>query len=78
MTWTVAPVDPTAASELIRAYLSEVIGRYYGLPEGDPDEVDTFMKENGRDDLPLFLVAHWEGEPAGCVGRGVLSETSAN
>lgn len=66
-----APADP-AGSELIRAYLSEIIGRYYGLPAGDPDEVDAFMKDNSVFDLPLFLEAWFDGESAGCVGMGVL------
>jgi GNAT superfamily N-acetyltransferase len=67
--WTVAeaPLDSPESDALIRAYFADIIERYHQR-EIDPREVEDAMEEYRLDGLAAFLVARWDGTPAGCVG----------
>ncbi|MGK5696681.1 GNAT family N-acetyltransferase [Streptomyces sp. URMC 128] len=86
MTWTVAPepYDSPVATDLWRAYYTEVSDRWYLLHEGrrtDPDELEReIAKEPGADLAPpggQLLVARYGGEPAGTAGVRLLDGTTA-
>lgn len=76
--WTVthAPVGSAEAVELLRLYFTEMVGRYFERPAGS-EEVHAAMGEDPNQDLVpphgLFLLARWEGDPAGCVGLRLLT-----
>ncbi|GAA3884209.1 GNAT family N-acetyltransferase [Saccharothrix violaceirubra] len=71
----VAPGDPVAAG-LVRAYLSDIVGRYYGRPATSAD-VDTALAEDPTDDLVGFFVGHHDGRPAGCAGFRLVTPDMA-
>ncbi|WP_338019475.1 hypothetical protein [Saccharothrix deserti] len=56
--WTVQPepVDSPTAVAVIRTYLTDIIGRYYGRPARS-DEVDQAIADDPTDDLARFFVA---------------------
>ncbi|WP_189225847.1 GNAT family N-acetyltransferase [Saccharothrix coeruleofusca] len=68
-TWTVqrVPHDGAIATALVRRYLTDIIGRYYGRPATEA-EVDLAIAEDPTDDLVGFFVASWGGTPRGCAG----------
>ncbi|WP_432252100.1 GNAT family N-acetyltransferase [Streptomyces sp. HNM1019] len=81
--WTVAarPVGGPAPAMLLREYLVDVADRYYRLHEGrdsTPEEIEQALAEMPSDDLApphgVFLLAHHDGEPAGCVGLRLLDD----
>ncbi|WP_031466518.1 GNAT family N-acetyltransferase [Sciscionella sediminilitoris] len=61
----VAPTDPDDRL-LLREYLGEVIGRYYGRPATEA-EIDEELAERPYH-LAVTLIAYVDGEPAGCAG----------
>lgn len=68
------PDDPRAA-ETLRAYMTDIVGRYHGRPT-TTEEIDDLLREYPNDDLAppagAFLLA-WDGEEIlGCVGVRVL------
>jgi hypothetical protein len=67
-TWTLTstPIDDKDAADVLRRYFTEIVGRYHGRPARD-DEVDAAMAGDAIGDLALFLLARYDGEPAGCV-----------
>lgn len=80
--WTVAPhpVDDPVSAGLLRDYLVDVADRWYELHEGrstTPEEIDKHLAEMPSDDLApphgVFLVAHHDGELAGCAGVRLLA-----
>lgn len=50
-------VDSADATALLRAYLTELVDRYYGRPM-PVERVDEALAESPSDDLPFFLVAY--------------------
>ena len=67
--WTASalPVDDPVAAALLRVYFRDVVGRYHKRAATE-DEVDSAMADDPSDDLALFVVANYEGTPAGCAG----------
>jgi len=67
--WTVRPepLDSADAQALLRAFFLELVERYH-LREVPPEEVDQAMDEDRTEGLAVFLVARWDGAPAGCAG----------
>ncbi|MEU4804775.1 GNAT family N-acetyltransferase [Actinosynnema sp. NPDC023587] len=77
-TWTVhpVPVDSAEARALVRSYLEDIIGRYYGRP-AVAGEVDQALADDPADDLVAFFVGRLDGRSLGCAGfRMVDSETA--
>jgi GNAT superfamily N-acetyltransferase len=75
--WTVTPegVDAADAVALLRAYLLEIIGRYWGRVATE-QEVDRELATGEDYRLDLLLIARHDGVPAGCAGlRRVGAET---
>ncbi|WP_319462023.1 GNAT family N-acetyltransferase [Micromonospora sp. RTP1Z1] len=72
-TWTTSPTHPGEpdAAILLREYLTEMVTRYHRRPER-PGEVEAALAEFPGDDLTpptgLLLLAHRDGELAGCAG----------
>jgi GNAT superfamily N-acetyltransferase len=68
---TGVPVDSAAAVSMLRAYFTEIVGRYLNRPASQA-EVDAAMGEDPNHDLVppngLFLLARLGGDPVGCVG----------
>ena len=67
--WTVEAcdiADPDGAA-LLRAYFVEIVDRYWGRPM-PAFEVDQAMAEEPSDGLAAFVVARFDGVPAGCAG----------
>jgi GNAT superfamily N-acetyltransferase len=77
-TWTVQPVAPDspAAVRLIRTYLADIIGRYYGRPATDT-EVDRAIADDPTDDLSMFFVASRDGRDLGCAGFRMVDPKTA-
>ncbi|MEU6156276.1 GNAT family N-acetyltransferase [Actinosynnema sp. NPDC047251] len=76
--WTVqpVPVGSAPARALVRTYLADIIGRYYGRPAVGA-EVDQALADDPTDDLVAFFVGRLDGRPLGCAGfRMVSSETA--
>lgn len=75
--WTVTdvPVTDQEAGALLRVYFAEMVGRYTNRPAGE-DEVDAAMAEDPSNALSppsgRFLLARYDGRPAGCVGLKLL------
>ncbi|MFE0464282.1 GNAT family N-acetyltransferase [Kitasatospora sp. NPDC058965] len=67
--WTVTPVpvDHPDAVAVVRAYLTEIVGRYWGRPATGA-EVDQVLREEPSTGLETFLIARQGGRVAGCVG----------
>ena len=67
--WTVAPepLESPVSEALLRDYFADIIARYFRRPI-DPQEVEDAMEEYRLAGLAAFLVARWDGEPAGCAG----------
>jgi GNAT superfamily N-acetyltransferase len=76
--WTVqtVPLDSPVAVALIRAYLVDIIGRYYGRPATDA-EVDRAIADDPTDDLTAFFVADLAGRPSGCAGFRMVDPITA-
>jgi GNAT superfamily N-acetyltransferase len=79
--WTVAPhpVDDPVSAGLLREFLVDVADRWYELHEGrstTPEEIEKHLADMPSDDLApphgVFLVAHHDGELAGCAGVRLL------
>jgi ribosomal protein S18 acetylase RimI-like enzyme len=76
---TLSTADPASAlgARVLRAYMADVAGRYWGRPAASA-EVDQALREAPSDDLVLpaglFVVATVEGEPAGCGGVRFLAD----
>ncbi|GAA0644019.1 GNAT family N-acetyltransferase [Streptomyces malaysiensis subsp. malaysiensis] len=84
--WTVAarPVDDPVSAVLLREYLVDVADRYYQLHEGRDstrEEIEQAHAEMPSDDLAppggVFLLAHHDGELAGCAGLRLLDAHTA-
>ncbi|MFI1655524.1 GNAT family N-acetyltransferase [Streptomyces sp. NPDC020472] len=73
MTWTFSPerVDTPDATALRRDYYGDVAGRYWKRPATEA-EIDEGLTNDGVELLTpptgQFLVARFEGKPAGCGG----------
>ncbi|MDA0171348.1 GNAT family N-acetyltransferase [Solirubrobacter taibaiensis] len=67
--WTVdpEPLESPVSEALLYAYFADIVERYFQRAI-DPAEVDEAMEEYRLEGLAAFLVARWDGEPAGCVG----------
>jgi len=67
--WTVGfePLDSPDSEALLRAYFVELVERYHQRPI-DPKEVDDAMDEDRTEGLAAWLLARWDGAPAGCAG----------
>ncbi|MFF4482266.1 GNAT family N-acetyltransferase [Streptomyces melanosporofaciens] len=81
--WTVAarPVDHPVSAMLLREYLVDVADRYHQLHEernSTPEEIEQALAEMPSDDLApprgVFLLAHHDGELAGCAGVRLMDE----
>jgi GNAT superfamily N-acetyltransferase len=68
--------DTAEAAALLRRYYEEIVGRYHGRPARD-SEVSAAMADEPSDDLPVFLIAHYDGEPVGCAGLRMLGSRVA-
>ena len=71
--WTIAPepLDSPDSEALLRAYWHDIVERYYRHHEDrsiDWSEVEDAMDEYRTEGLAAWLVARWDGEPAGCAG----------
>ncbi|WNV89173.1 GNAT family N-acetyltransferase [Umezawaea sp. Da 62-37] len=68
-TWTAAPepVDTPDAIALLRGYLLEIIGRYWGRP-GTEEDVDEELADGEDYRLDLLVVARVGGVAVGCAG----------
>ncbi|TMU94947.1 GNAT family N-acetyltransferase [Streptomyces sp. DASNCL29] len=84
--WTVAarPVGDPVSVTLLREYLVDVADRYYRLHEqrdSTPEEIEQALAEMPSDDLApphgVFLLAHHEGELAGCAGLRLMDARTA-
>ncbi|WP_433271847.1 GNAT family N-acetyltransferase [Actinosynnema sp. CS-041913] len=77
-TWTVQPVaaDGAEARTLIRTYLADIIGRYYGRPATDA-EVDQAISDDPTDDLVAFFVGRLDGKPLACAGFRLVDPGTA-
>jgi GNAT superfamily N-acetyltransferase len=73
--WTVeaSDVDSSDGAALLRAYFSEVVDRYWGRPM-PAWEVDQAMEEEPSDGFAAFVVARFDGVPAGCAGLTASGE----
>lgn len=77
MDWNVTPepVDGPVAERLLRAYYTEIVGRYHGR-KADPGEITAAMADEPSGDLTppdgVFLVGRRAGTPAGCAGVRLL------
>jgi GNAT superfamily N-acetyltransferase len=75
--WTITavPVGSPEAVAVLRSYMGEVAGRYYGRQATD-EEIDRALAEDPSDDLVppsgLFLLAHEARTVTGCVGIRVF------
>ncbi|MFJ9430102.1 GNAT family N-acetyltransferase [Streptomyces sp. NPDC101490] len=82
MTWTFTPehVHAPDASALRRDYYGEVAGRYWKRPATEA-EIDEGLADDGAELLTpptgQFLVAWYEGKPAGCGGLLLLDAERA-
>ncbi|MFJ5142575.1 GNAT family N-acetyltransferase [Streptomyces sp. NPDC088707] len=82
MTWTFSPerVDTPDATALRRDYYDDVASRYWKRP-ATRAEIDEGLTDDGAELLipptGLFLVARYEGKPAGCGGVLLLDEDRA-
>lgn len=67
--WTIEPLatDHPDAVALLRAYMAELAGRYYGRPVAGP-ELDDLLADEPADDMAVLLVAHRRAEALGCIG----------
>ncbi|MFI9009380.1 GNAT family N-acetyltransferase [Actinosynnema sp. NPDC053489] len=76
--WTVQPepVDSPVAVAVIRTYLTDIIGRYYGRP-ATPAEVDRAIADDPTDDLVAFFVGRRGGAVRGCVGFRLVDRETA-
>jgi len=61
------PPESPVANALLRAFFGELIERYNGRPM-PPEDTDLEMERDPTVGLAAFLVAYWDGEPAGCAG----------
>ncbi|SEB81750.1 GNAT family N-acetyltransferase [Streptomyces melanosporofaciens] len=84
--WTIAArhVDDPASALLLREYLVDVADRYYQLHEerdSTPEEIEQALAEMPSDDLAppqgVFLLAHHDGELAGCAGVRLMDGRTA-
>ncbi|MER8155666.1 GNAT family N-acetyltransferase [Streptomyces sp. NPDC094472] len=84
--WTIAarPVGDPVSALLLREYLVDVADRYYQLHEerdSTPEEIEQALAEMPSDDLApprgVFLLAHHDGELAGCAGVRLLDGHTA-
>ena len=70
----VAPSAPVA-EQVLRTYLADVAGRYYGRP-ATRQELDSALREDPSDDLEpgrgVFLVARRCDAVLGCIGLRLL------
>jgi GNAT superfamily N-acetyltransferase len=73
--WTVRSdsTEHPESNALLRAYFKDIIDRYNGreMPE---EVVDEEMAIDPSTGFAAFLVALWDGEPAGCVGLRVSGD----
>ncbi|MEV6328692.1 GNAT family N-acetyltransferase [Streptomyces sp. NPDC051909] len=82
MTWTFTTerVDTPDATALRRDYYGDVAGRYWQRPATEA-EIDEGLTDDGVELLVpptgQFLVARYEGEPAGCGGVLLLDAERA-
>ncbi|MCD2467103.1 MULTISPECIES: GNAT family N-acetyltransferase [unclassified Streptomyces] len=82
MTWTFSPehVGTPDAAALRRDYLDDVASRYWKRP-ATREELDEGLTGDGAELLTpptgQFLVARYEGKPAGCGGVLLLDEDRA-
>jgi GNAT superfamily N-acetyltransferase len=81
VTWSITPipVDHPDAVAVLRAYIDDVAGRYYGRQATDA-ETDQALAEAPSDHLApptgVFLLARGGGEVTGCVGVKVFDEAT--
>lgn len=72
---TVAP-DSVLGQRVLRAYMEDVVGRYWRR-QATPAEVERAMRDEPSVDLTpptgLLVVAAVEGEPVGCGGVRLMS-----
>ncbi|WP_435154885.1 GNAT family N-acetyltransferase [Amycolatopsis sacchari] len=61
------PVDHPEAVAVLREYVDDVAGRYYGRQATD-DEIDRALAEDPSDDVVLFFLARQGEQVLGCVG----------
>jgi GNAT superfamily N-acetyltransferase len=75
--WTVeaSAIDDPDGAALLRAYFVEIVDRYWGRPM-PAWEVDQAMREEPSDGLAAFVVARFDGVPAGCAGLWPSGELS--
>ncbi len=73
--WTVEASDVASpeGAALLRAYFTEVVDRYWGRPMPSSD-VDQAMEEEPSDGFAAFVVARFDGVPAGCAGLTASGE----
>ncbi|MGP3973299.1 GNAT family N-acetyltransferase [Streptomyces sp. 8N114] len=84
MTWTIKPEPVTAPDSVatIRAYLDEIVGRYYERPATE-QEIDAALVAEPDDELVppkgAFLLARTraDGAVAGCTAVLMVAETTA-
>ncbi|WP_367129859.1 GNAT family N-acetyltransferase [Saccharothrix sp. HUAS TT1] len=76
--WSVQPerLDSPVAAAIVRTYLADIIGRYYGRP-ATRAEIDLAIAEDPTDDLARFFVGRWGGEVRGCVGFRLVAPRTA-
>ncbi|GLY65968.1 hypothetical protein Atai01_25870 [Amycolatopsis taiwanensis] len=80
--WTIepSPVDHPDATAVMRDYLEDVAGRYYGRP-ATAEEVDRALAAEPADDLVppsgVFLLGRAGGAVTGCVGVKLLDARTA-
>jgi len=69
--------DAVDSQRILRAYLDDVVSRYYGRPVTH-DEMTAALREFPGDDLiepdGVLLVARVDGRPSGCVGLRLLPD----
>jgi GNAT superfamily N-acetyltransferase len=67
--WTIQqePLESPDSEALLRAFFYELVERYHQRPI-DWAEVDQAMDDDRTEGLAAFLVARWDGAPAGCAG----------
>ncbi|MEV6206002.1 GNAT family N-acetyltransferase [Kitasatospora sp. NPDC051914] len=70
-TWTVTavPVDHPDSVPVLRAYMDELISRYYGRP-AEEEEIAALMADNADllDDRGILLLARAGATPVACIG----------
>lgn len=68
-------VDDPASTELLRTYFTELVGRFINRI-ATRDEVDAAIEDEPSAGLVpphgTFLVAQYDGRPAGCVGLRLI------